>query len=73
MAMTPDPTPATVLQGYRKAVRAFLVTLVAALLVVWPAEGGFGAITGLQWLGVAAALVGVPTVVALTTNDPPKE
>jgi hypothetical protein len=46
------------LAGYAKAIVAFVVSLLGALLVVLPADGDLSDLTLTQWFGVAITVLG---------------
>ena len=65
---TDQLVPAPGLAGYAKAVVAFVVSLLASLRVVLPADGGLGDVTLAQWIGVAIAVLGTPAGVYAVPN-----
>lgn len=59
------------LAGYGKAIVAFVYSVVAALLLVLPTDGGFGDLTTAQWLGVAALVLGPGGVLGVANKVKP--
>jgi len=53
-----------------KAVAAAVVTLAAYLVGVIPAEGGFGDVTTVQWLGAIVFLGGAYGITYSVSNRP---
>lgn len=71
---TADLVPAPGLPGYAKAWAGAAVglatSIIAALLMVLPADGGFGDLTVTQWLGVGLAVLSGPAVGAIVGRVP---
>ncbi len=60
----------TAIAPYAKAVASAIVTVAAYLVGVIPAEGGFGDVSTVQWLGAVVALAGSFGVTYAVPNKP---
>ena len=56
---------------YAKALAGAVVSLAAYLIGVIPAEGGFGDVSTVQWLGALVALGAAYGIVAAVPNKTP--
>ncbi len=59
------------LAGYAKTIVAFVYSVIAAVLLVIPTDGGFGDLTTVQWLGVAALVLGPAGVLGVANKVKP--
>lgn len=79
---TPGPTPYNPIistgqlipdgaLGYAKAIIAALYSIIAAVLLVLPTDGGFADLSTAQWLGIAALVLGPGGVLAAANKVKP--